>query len=185
MRLNINWNSEESINTAISKLQELVKNKSDKNFTVLNILHSSNSKQSYHILVKHSCGFEYTTTRQKFLTYDRGCPHCNGVIEKYNEKSFKDYCKKLAPDYEILSDYQNTKTKINVKHLVCGNIYSVTPNHFLEGRRCPFCCSNNKLKTTEDYKNEIYKQSNGMFELVGEYSGRLVPTKFRHSGRLW
>lgn len=154
MRINIDWNSENSIKKAISELQELVNLKDDKNFTVLNIIKNENPQQSYHILVKHNCGFEYTTTRQKFLTYDRGCPHCLGVLDKYSPDSFIDYCKILAPDYEILGRYENTKTKINVKHITCGKIYSVTPNHFVEGRRCPFC-ANNILKTTENYRRRI------------------------------
>ena len=62
-------------------------------------------------------------------------------------------------EYEVIEDYVNTHTKILHKHTTCGNIYPVTPNKFLYGRRCPVCANNGvSAPETEisEYIEEIY-----------------------------
>lgn len=42
-------------------------------------------------------------------------------------------------EYDVLSKYVSSSTKVEVRHNKCGLTYSVTPNNFLKGRRCPYC----------------------------------------------
>lgn len=55
--------------------------------------------------------------------------------------NFKDRVYSLVGDeYEFIDDYIDTHTLIRVKHIKCGHVYEVSPNHFIsKGTRCPFC----------------------------------------------
>lgn len=75
---------------------------------------------------------------------DHGCPQCainkNAQKRKHNNAWFKEQISKVVGnEYKIVSTYHKFNEKIKIKHLKCGHIYSVTPNKFLYGRRCPYC----------------------------------------------
>jgi hypothetical protein len=94
--------------------------------------------------VKH----QYTSTWDYFQK-GRRCPHCAGNAKK----TTKEIEKELANfGYKLLSEYENTDTKISVE---CpqGHIYSVTWSNFKQGRRCPTCRRN----TTQGIKVEMEK----------------------------
>lgn len=82
-------------------------------------------------------------------------------------------------EYDILGRYVTNKTKINVKHNICGNEYMVTPNEFLRGRRCPHCYGNLKKDTTQ-FKKDIYDMYRGEYELLSEYISSAKKVKIRH-----
>lgn len=42
----------------------------------------------------------------------------------------------VGDEYTFLEPYQGSKTKIRVRHNICGNEYDVAPNNFLSGSRC-------------------------------------------------
>ncbi|SER93003.1 hypothetical protein SAMN04487944_11316 [Gracilibacillus ureilyticus] len=42
-------------------------------------------------------------------------------------------------DYQPLTKYIIAHQKLIMKHNACGYKYWVTPNKFLQGRRCPKC----------------------------------------------
>lgn len=49
-------------------------------------------------------------------------------------------------EYIFLEDYAGSKTKILVRHTVCGHEYRVSPEKFGDNRRCPKCKSSNGEK---------------------------------------
>lgn len=57
--------------------------------------------------------------------------------------SHEEYITRLPKEdmkhYTFLEKYNKMHDKIKIKHNDCGNIYYVTPNHFLRGKRCPKC----------------------------------------------
>lgn len=57
---------------------------------------------------------------------------------------------KVKDEYGVVGIYKNTRTKIEMKHNKCGNIYPVTPHDFLSGRRCPKC-NPKKNKNTKKF----------------------------------
>lgn len=93
--------------------------------------------------VKHSkCGTVYKA-RPNDIFNGHGCPYCYGNFKKTNIQ-FKQEVKNLVGnEYEFLDIYVNSRVKLKVKHNRCGNIYKVTPNDFLRGKRCP-CCNTPK-----------------------------------------
>lgn len=46
----------------------------------------------------------------------------------------------VGDEYQVLGEYIDAKTKIKMLHNKCGNIYEVTPDNFLQCKRCPICC---------------------------------------------
>lgn len=106
------------------------------------------------IKVKHNkCGYVYSVVPTSFLS-GHYCPYCAGVIKK-TDAQFRQGVKDLVgEEYSFLGSYVDAKTKLKVKHNKCGNIYEVTPNNFLRGRRCPYCSGYMK-KTDAQFKQEV------------------------------
>lgn len=73
-----------------------------------------------------------------------------------------------APEYQVLSEYANSKTKILVRHN-CGHTYKVTPGHFWEGDMCPKC---NKKAQQERQQKEGRKI---LFSRLAELGLGLLP----------
>lgn len=112
------------------------------------------------IRVKHNkCGNIYKVRPNDFFCGKR-CPHCFGTPKKTNAEFKQQVYDLVGDEYAFLDDYVDSRTKIRVKHDKCGNIYEVTPNEFLSGRRCPYC-SNYK---SELIINKILKSLNINYE---------------------
>ena len=52
---------------------------------------------------------------------------------------FKNKVSDADKNYEVLGEYINSKTKIELRHLFCNTIFSMRPEDFLRGQRCPEC----------------------------------------------
>jgi very-short-patch-repair endonuclease len=123
------------------------------------------------ITVKHKCGFEYEIKRSNnFLNEHRQvCPKCNNTSSKSHstkhksEDEIRDLIKESTNnEYEYISGYKNSNTKMKVKHITCGNIFEVTPHMFLGSKktRCPICSNKNRgshLRNV-DYLQDIIKE---------------------------
>lgn len=141
------------------------------------------------------CGKRYIAdTRQliKGITVV-GCKHCSKSIigsqnkgreqaKKYNTDSFgKIVHTTTSGEYELLGEYTGIKNKTTIKHLKCGNIYDVTPDHFIhEKTRCPICFGNLK-KTTSKFKKEIYDLVGDEYTVIGKYKTAREKIKIKHN----
>lgn len=98
------------------------------------------------IKVKHNtCGHVWKIEPSNFLGSGHRCPVCARKRASKNRRYTNDeFLKKVAlvddgDDYLFLEEYTLSSQPIKVKHLLCDNEYSVSPNNFLTGRRCPRC----------------------------------------------
>lgn len=83
-------------------------------------------------------------------------------------------------EYTVLGDkYVNNKTKIKVKHNICGFEYEVRPDNILYGKKCPHCAGNIK-RTTKDFAKLVDKITLGEYELIGEYTNNRIKVKIKH-----
>jgi Zn ribbon nucleic-acid-binding protein len=74
-----------------------------------------------------------------------GCPSCNNKYKTLDE--FKEEVFQLTKtEYIVLGDYLNCYTHTTILHRVCGKIYEVIPNSFLQGSRCPHCSDVNNSR---------------------------------------
>lgn len=118
------------------KIKELVGNE----YTILNEYINYKTK----IMFKHNkCGYEFMLKPCYFISGTR-CPKCNKKI-RYTTETYKQKVKEIVNnEYTVIGNYVNSKTKITVKHNICGYIYPVNPASFLYGSRCPNCSKNRK-----------------------------------------
>jgi Zn ribbon nucleic-acid-binding protein len=95
-----------------------------------------------NILMKHNkCGNIYQVKPNNFLQGQR-CPKCQHRSYKKTTEEFKQEVKNLVGnEYEVLEEYQKANKKILFKHNIegCQHEFTMTPNSFLGGSRCPLC----------------------------------------------
>jgi len=92
------------------------------------------------LLIKHkTCNYVFKM-EPSYISRGRRCPKCGGTKKKTNDE-FIEHIKSLpeGDEYKFLEEYINDRTKLEVCHLSCNNIYKVVPSHFIQGKRCPFC----------------------------------------------
>lgn len=123
---------------------------------------------SNHIKVKmfhKECNRTYEVTPGHFLTTGRRCPYCQGGIkvEGYNFKSEVE--KETNGEYEILSDYKNNRTPVEIVHNTCGTKWKIRPYNFKLGKRCPNCNQSHGEKSIE----RILKKNKIPFEIQWKF----------------
>lgn len=164
-----------------------VKELTDKEYSVIGNYINSNTK----IKLKHNkCNNTYEVRPDRFIQGDR-CPYCANTKTK-DTNWFKNKVKELENDnYIVLSEYINTKTKIKMKHNKCNNEYYVTPNKFIQGRRCPYCkpksygelivneyLTNNHVSFIQNFHfNDLYYR-NPSYPLTFDFKINLKNNKF-------
>lgn len=151
-----------------------------------------------HISIRHNRCLDgkkrtYLVTPSNFLSGKR-CPKCGRI--KVGEKLGKgtDQFKHelfvlIGDEYTLLNDYINTKTKVILRHNACfdGGIheYSVTPDSFLRGNRCPKCrypkLADKQKKSTEQFIKEIFKLVGDEYTLLDEYKNAHIYVTMRHN----
>ncbi len=129
------------------------------------------------------CSQPFDMTPDNFKNGQR-CPHCFGKKRKTTQQ-FKEEVFKLEGDkYEVIGEYVNTKTKIDILHNECGSVYHVTPQQFIRGDRCTNCrykkVSEMKSLTLEEFKERVYSQVQDEYVVIGEYTGANEPIKMIH-----
>lgn len=83
------------------------------------------------------------------------CAYCRFVNNNKDTDEFKWQLSLLVGnEYQVLGNYTNAKTKIEILHTKCNKSYKVTPHNFLRGKRCPYC---NQSKG-EEYIDSILKE---------------------------
>lgn len=120
--------------------------------------------------------FEWESTPHNVLT-GRGCPKCSKKNRKTTQY-FTDELKEINPNIEILSEYKSTHTKIKCRCLIDGNIWEAEPSKLLNGRGCPICGQNKRIKCrtkTHDVFVDEIKQINPNITIVSQYLGTDKP----------
>lgn len=136
------------------------------------------------VLIKHVCGFEFYTKPNHILSGNNKCPICTYGSHQ-TTSSFK---KKLelvkGNEYSLVGDY-NTYS-VNIKHNVCGHIYTIAPASALK-YGCKYCAGNSK-KTIEQFKQEVYNEvGNEYTVLADEYINTHTNLLMKHNkcGNEW
>ncbi len=133
----------------------------------------------FKLPVRHQvCGKEYFITANDFLGGKR-CPHCYGNLRKTTEEFKQSLRDKYGEEYLVLGEYKNNRTKIELRHTICGHEYSASPDNVLAGYGCPRCAGNMQW-TTEDFKKYVFEQEGTNYEVLGEYVNSKVKLMIRH-----
>lgn len=112
-----------------------------------------------HVLMRHSiCGNEWLVSPSNILQ-GYGCPKC-AINKRANSqrKEINVFLKEVDEigqgEYILIGEYVNRSTKIEFKHVPCGNIVFISPANFLKGRGCRFCASSNGEKRIRAFLEE-------------------------------
>lgn len=145
------------------------------------------------ILIRHNCEecekYEFYMTPDAFVNKGSRCRKCSNRSaslknSKPHEQAVREIMKVLGDEYEVLSKYKNSNTKLKIKHNACGNIYEATFHTILKGRGCPKCRQEQKFKiktkSHEDFIRKVKEKFGDEFEILEEYKGRRVPIKIQH-----
>ena len=59
-------------------------------------------------------------------------------------------------EYEFIeSTFEGTTKLMNIKHLVCGEIFPMLPKNFRNGQRCPHCAAiKRKISNIKPYQHD-------------------------------
>lgn len=132
-----------------------------------------NGKTKYHCICKvHNC--DVYKTPQKMLLNNQGCNQCsierNKCATRYTHETFCAKVKVIHPNINILSQYKNIKTEIDVACMDCGHKWSPKAEWLLQKSKyvCPKCAGN-AIKTPEQFKSEI-AISHPYLTLLTDYS---------------
>ena len=107
------------------------------------------------MLVKHNvCKNEYEVKWNSFQQGSR-CPKCSGNDKLNNEEVDKRMYELTNGEYVRIGEYFNAKTRILVKHSLCGNTYEVTWDNFKQGYRCPKCNESKGEKEISNILNSL------------------------------
>lgn len=96
----------------------------------------------------------------------------------------------VGNEYLVNGEYINAKTKIRFIHNVedCMFGFDMQPSNFLSGQRCPNCAKEKTLKrikstikTTEEFKKEIYNLVGNEYIVKSEYTGAHNKVLFKHN----
>lgn len=131
------------------------------------------------------CDYEYDVDPNSILNRGVDCPRCTNIrIHNQQRWTLDDFKKKVSElvgeSYIVIGPYIDSQTKIKMKHLSCGHIFSIKPNAFINGHRCNYCHGNWRRKSTEGFKQEINRLTQGEYELVGEYQHCMDYVRMKH-----
>lgn len=159
-------------NQFLKEVFNLVKNE----YEVLSEYQTSQVKlKFYHKACKHT----FKMTPNRFLMGNR-CPFCAGSMKKTTEEFKKEVCESTKGEYELVSEYETCHKKVNIKHNECGNIYSVRPNDFQQGKRCPKCSHRSYKLTNSDFQEKLENKFPNEYLLVGNYVNVKTKIKLKH-----
>ena len=131
-------------------------------------------------MIHQTCGEIYQVVPSNFLT-GRRCVKCARCKKKKTHKEFVAEVKALVGDeYLVSSIYKNAKTKIEMIHQTCGEIYQVTPDQFLRGSRCAKCARCKKKKTHEEFVAEVKALVGDEYLVIGTYKNTMSKIEMIH-----
>lgn len=118
------------------------------------------------------------------------CPKCAptkwGIKQRKTQEEFeREVCDLVGNEYTVLGEYIGNNKPIKMKHNMCNHIWKVQPGHFLEGTRCPKCRIQERTKTTEQFKQEVFDLVHDEYEVIGEYihTNKAISLKHNKCGK--
>lgn len=83
-------------------------------------------------------------------------------------------------DYLYIEGYISANEKCKIKHLSCGNVFSMKPSKFSYGQRCPKCLRPNYNRSHEDFFEQFMEVANGEYEVLGRFTRTDEKTLIKH-----
>lgn len=111
--------------------------------------------------------------------------------KKTNDKFKKEVYGLEGDEYKTLEGYDGAHTHIKFRHSKCGEIIKMTPNQFLNGRRCNKCEPKTRRKPTkwthEKYVESVLLEVGEEYTVIGKYekTRKHITMKHNKCGNVW
>lgn len=126
------------------------------------------------ISVKHlTCGKIYSITPRSFILEHNRCT-C-GL--SFNIEDIRNEVENTG-EFKLIK-YLRTDKPLTIKHLKCGNTFSMSRAKFLKTYNCKIC--NPKKKTHEIFEQEIYDRVGDEYTLIGTFKDSHTRVPIRHN----
>lgn len=103
------------------------------------------------------------------------------TTESFGEEVFE----KTNGEFSLVGEYLYSTTPTQIKHNKCGKIFTIQPINFLISKakeKCPYCSTTHcRMKTTEEFKKEVWDAVKDEYSILGEYFGNKVKILIRHN----
>lgn len=129
------------------------------------------------------CGRKTLKTPCVVTSKPNSCRFCNAKSLSASAAFAKHMSEKK--DYELLSEYVNSRLKVRILHTICGNEFETAAGSFVRSKEgCPYCKSktiSKSLTMTHERFLETVGERALEYEFLTEYSGAHNPIMIRHS----
>ena len=173
-------------NWSIEKVREFVRENSE--CELLSVTYVNNTSD---LAFRCACGNEFKTSIKEFKgrkdrnQSKRQCNQC-GIRSRTNKR--KKPHSKFAQEvyglvggrYIVMSEYVTALEGVRLKHDKCKTVFTMAPNDFIKGQRCPNCYGTPK-KTTDQFKQDVKSLVGDEYEVIGEYKGNKIKTLMQHN----
>lgn len=103
------------------------------------------------VKIQHiSCGRIFDTYAGDLLQ-GKGCRYCAGKMQKTTEEFKQDLFNLYEDEYSLIGEYRNSKTKVHIRHNICGHQWDIMPHTIIEKRTCPYCNKSLGEKELENF----------------------------------
>lgn len=128
------------------------------------------------------CGHTYLKTPYNVTSKPHMCQFCNADRLRGKDAFLKKVRAKV--DYEVLGEYKNNRTKILIRHKVCGKTFETAPYNFIKTPEgCPHCVGKT-IANAVTWTHERFLQEAGErcdeYEFLEEYKNFITPIRVRH-----
>lgn len=107
------------------------------------------------------------------------------MTRKTNEQFISDLFGIYGDEYTPLDEYVTAKTKIRVRHNVCGNVWKVQPTN-LYTKGCPECARKRVAdagrRTQSEFETLVFELVGEEFVVTGEYINSQTKVEMFHRG---
>lgn len=100
---------------------------------------------------------------------------------KTTEEFKNDIERILGNDYELIGEYINHKTRVDILHKVCNTTNSVLPSYVTVKQRGCYRCSGKMRRTQEMWEDEVHQLSNGEYSVIGKYVNNRKKIMMKHN----
>lgn len=113
------------------------------------------------------CGHTFTTRYRKFIK-SPNCRVCYAGPPVVTTEDARERINKVSNgEYELVGEYTNSRTEVEILHKRCGKVFKCRLNKFVDKKkRCPYCDKGNETLWDRGYEKLVeYKNSFGIVDV--------------------
>lgn len=113
------------------------------------------------------CGHTFTTRYRKFIK-SPNCRVCYAGPPVVTTEDARERINKVSNgEYELVVEYTNSRTEVEILHKRCGKVFKCRLNKFVDKKkRCPYCDKGNETLWDRGYEKLVeYKNSFGIVDV--------------------